>query len=338
MNKGAMKHTNGKNYYEMLDIMPGASILEIEEAYRTAKSVYSEDSAVAYSLYTSDERRQKLAELSDVYNTLTDPVKRRSYDIRLGASTGAAAPAAQTADPFRPEKDAFEEYNESGAFKDKLQLKRQLAVTVSQNQMVLEKYRHLYTRLEQISLKNSHKAFAVTSAVKGEGKTMTSMNLAYVMATEFRKKVLLLECDLRHPSISSSYLDTGRLAGLVDVLKGDVDVRRAINKLEDTSLHFLPARCSVKDSSVLLNSSAMINVMSTARDSFDYIIMDAPPILPLVDMNILSRMVDGIMLVVRAERTPKDIVTKAIKTLPRERNITGIVLNAATDAQMKKYY
>ncbi|OGP16603.1 MAG: hypothetical protein A2V21_300980 [Deltaproteobacteria bacterium GWC2_55_46] len=203
--------------------------------------------------------------------------------------------------------------------------------------MVAERYRILYTRLEQLSLKNSYKTIAITSAIKGEGKTTTAINLAYLMATEFGKKVLLMENDLRCPAISSGYLNMGRLNGLIDVINGDADLRSAINRLDDTNLYFLPARASAKNSSVLLDSQSMRSVLDNVKAHFDYIIIDAPPILPLVDMNILSRMVDGLLLVVRAGSTPKDLVKKAVGALPLK-NLVGVVLNGADDVHMKKYY
>ncbi len=331
-----MKQKNEKNYYEFLEITPAAGLEEIEAACRSAKAIYSDDSVAVYSLYTAEERQEMLTRLGDMHATLTDPVKRKGYDEYL-RSTGIARRHDWDVHSVQAGKDIFEEYTEVGAFKDKLSLRQPLTVMDGQDPMVVERYRILYMKLEQAALKNSYKTFAITSSVKGEGKTMTALNLSYVMATEFKKKVLLVESDLRNPTISTSWLDMGRLHGLVDVLKGDSDCRASINRLEDTNLYFLPARCSVKNSSVLLDSPNMRTVLNKAKEDFDYVIVDSPPILPLADISILSKAVDGLLLVVRAGVTPKDIVAKAVNSLPRQ-NIIGIVLNGADDAHMKKYY
>lgn len=334
-----MKENNNseRTHYEILDVPSTASVEIIEQAYRKASSLYSGDNMALYSLYSSEERQEKLKQLTDIYETLRDPIKRKSYDEYVGRSVSPSAPAQWDMNIANTTKDVFDEYTEVGAFKDKLQFKAPLAVMDNKGSMVAERYRILYTRFEQISLRNSFKTFAVTSAVKGEGKTTTSLNLSYMMAAEFGKKVLLMESDFRNPSISSNYLRMGRQSGLVDVLKGEADLRSAITRYEDTNLYFLPARCSVKNSSILLDSANMSSVFKTVKADFDYIIVDSPPILPLVDMNILSRAVDALMLVVRAGSTPKDIVRKAVSSLPRK-NVAGVVLNGADDIHLDKYY
>ncbi|MBI5644316.1 MAG: polysaccharide biosynthesis tyrosine autokinase [Deltaproteobacteria bacterium] len=327
---------NEKNYYEILEISLSATPDEIELAYRKAKTLYSEDSVAVYSLYTSEEREQKLSELLDMYSTLSDPSKRRAYDDYLKAEH-IEKRKEWDVNSVASGKDIFEEYTEAGAFRDKLSLKKAITVMDNSDPMFSEKYRILFNKLEQMCLKNSFKSFAVTSAIKGEGKTVTTLNLAYIMAAEFKKKVLVIESDLRNPAISSDYLNMGRLYGLVDVLKGDADVRSAINRLEDTNLYFLPARCSVKNSSLLLDSPQMRNLMTRAREDFDYVIVDCPPILPLVDISMISKSIDAFLLVVRAGSTPKDIVKKAAKSLP-EAGLLGIVLNGADHMHMNKYY
>jgi len=331
-----MRQKIERTHYETLNIRPAAAAAEIEEAYRNARNLYGGDSMALYSLYSPDERLSKLKELDDIYETLADPVKRRAYDEFIGGSVSSLPPGGWRAE-MDTSRDVFDEYNEAGVLRDKISLKAPLAVMDDEGQMITERYRILYTRLEQLSLKRSFKTIAVTSAVKGEGKTTTAMNLAWMMAAEFNKKVLVMENDFRNPSISSSYLNLGRLNGLIDVIKGDADLRSAINRYEDTNLFFLPARASAKNSSVLLDSQGMKSVIDNVKAHFDYVIVDSPPILPLVDMNIVSRMVDGLVLVVKAGATPKDIVKKAVNSLP-VKNLVGIVLNGADDIHMKKYY
>jgi capsular exopolysaccharide synthesis family protein len=289
-----------------------------------------------YSLYSPEERAEKLKQLEDIRQILTDPVKRKSYDEYIGKLT-LALPAERAPQLNPAARDVFDEYNEAGAFRDRISFKKRLPIMDGKDTMVCERYRILYTRIEQLSAKNSMKSFAVTSAIKGEGKTTTSLNLAWLMANEFGRKVLLIESDFRSPSISSSYLSMGRLSGLVDVIKGEADIRSAISRFEDTRLYLLPARTSVKNSSMLIDSQSMRSVLERAKSDFDYVIVDSPPILPLVDMNILSRMVDGVLLVVKAGATPKDLVSKAVNSLPN-RNISGVILNGADDKHMKKYY
>lgn len=331
-----MEQKKEKTYYEILDVKATAPSSEIESAYRKSKSLYDGDSMALYSLYSPEERAEKLKQLEDIRQILTDPVKRKSYDEYIGRLS-VALPADVDPAPNPATRDVFDEYNESGAFRDRISFKKKLAIMDAKDPMICERYRILYTRLEQISTRSSMKSFAVTSAIKGEGKTATSLNLAWLMANEFGRKVLLIEGDFRNPSISSSYLSMGRLNGLVDVINGEADIRSAISRYEDTRLYLLPARTSVKNSSMLIDSQGMRSVLERAKSDFDYVIVDCPPILPLVDMNLLSRMVDGLLLVVKAGATPKDLVRKAVNSLPNK-NVSGVILNGADDNHMKKYY
>lgn len=202
--------------------------------------------------------------------------------------------------------------------------------------LAAEQYRVLYTRLENFHLKNMYKTFAITSSAKGEGKTITSLNLAYVIAHDFSKKVIVVECDLKKPSISSYFMASNERPDLLNVLTGKIDVNSAIAQVENTGLYLLTARPNIKNSCELLGSKQMEAVLSTLKKDFDYIILDTPPLLPLADMNVLSKIVDGLILVVRAGNTPKDIVLKGAHSI-HNANILGVVLNAA-DSVFKKYY
>lgn len=341
-----MRQKTVKNHYELLGVSPSASEAEIEDAYKKAKETYT-GSVALYSLYSEEEKAEKIKEIERAYETLCDPGKRDAYNAKNNITAARIKrPKTEKAEE-RPEsapripiggtRDAFEEYRDTEAFRDKLTLKKQLIVMDSNGQQAAENYRILYMKMQEAWTKRSDRVFAVTSAVSGEGKTVTALNLAYIIATEFRKKTLLMECDLRNPSISTKFLDMGRLAGLVDVLKGDTDLKSAINRLEDTDLYFLPARSGVRNSSVLLDSPRMKSVLNSIKSEFDYIIVDSPPALPLADINIISKSIDSFLLVVRAGKTSRKLVSKALEMLPLG-HVMGIVLNGTTDTGFGKYY
>lgn len=326
-----------KNYYELLDITPEAGEQEIEEAYRGASVAYSEDSVALYSLYSQEEKESILGMINDAYGTLRDPAKRKAYDALLSTNLHKQKIFQQG-----DKKTGHGNDSSSGDIAETKRLmysvkpKKMPFVMEDMDQFAAEQYRVLYTRLEHISLKNSYKTFAITSAVKGEGKTITSINLAYVMAHDFNKKVIVVECDLKKPSIPSYFMEPGNGYGLLDVINGEIDLKTAIIQVEDTGLYLLTARHNIKNSCELLGSQRMKAMLNTLKTEFDYIIIDSPPILPLADMNVLSKIVDGLVLVVKAGKTPKDIVLKGAYSM-HGANIVGIVLNGA-DAFLKKYY
>jgi succinoglycan biosynthesis transport protein ExoP len=191
--------------------------------------------------------------------------------------------------------------------------------------LIAEQYRILYTRLNQLNQENQRTIFAISSSIKGEGKTVTALNLALVASRDFGKRTLLLEGDLKNPSIKR-YLKQEIQVGLVDVILGRIDFQSAIINFAHENLSVLPVMREVKNSSSILSSQQMGELILELRGRYDIIFVDSPPILSLPDMNILERLIDGIILVVRAERTPKDAVTTAIDSLATDK-ITGIILN-----------
>lgn len=333
-----MRKDMRKDYYGILNLRPGASKAEIEEAYRRAMAVYGTDSVAVYSLYTEGERAERVGDLNEAYETLTDQEKRAAYDggldlippreeetpevdlESLRESLGLRSPAPETRKHLK--------YGVT-------RLKRPLEASDS-DQMIAEQYRVLFTNLDQISHKDRSTVFAITSAIKGEGKSVTSLNLAYVMATEFKKRTVMVECDLRKPSTVADMLEPPCPQGLSDVLKGEAELHASILQVEDTGLFILPAGNITRKTSEILGSSRITGVINTLKAEFDYVLVDSPPVLPLVDMNVISRLVDGVIMVVRAGKTQRDIVQKAFKSLSKC-NIAGVVLNGA-DTRLGKYY
>ena len=329
-----------KDYYRILNLSPGVSEGEIEDSYRKAMAVYGTDSVAVYSLYTEEERAERVGELNEAHATLMDRQKRAAYDSEL-----CLAPAQEECTPevdleslrksfglpsSSPERSTKRHFKYSRA-----RFKRPIEALES-DQMVAEQYRVLFTNIEQINQKKPSSVFAITSAIKGEGKSVTSLNLAYVMATEFKKRVVMVECDLRKPSTVAELLEPACAQGLSDILKGEAELQASILQVEDTGLFILPAGNITRKTSEILGSSRIAGVIDSLKAEFDYVLVDSPPVLPLVDMNVISRMVDGVIMVVRAGKTQKDIVLKAFKSLSKC-NVVGVVLNGA-DIKLGKYY
>ncbi|MFQ5455863.1 MAG: XrtA system polysaccharide chain length determinant [Nitrospirota bacterium] len=197
--------------------------------------------------------------------------------------------------------------------------------------MILEQYRILFTKISELK-GGSHKVIGITSSVKDEGKTLTSLNFGTVMS-QFDKKILIIEGDLKDPMMEN-YLGLESTPGLTDFLSGKI--KRNIIKPVSENLHIITAGNIYKDASVLLSSKKMKSLIEMIRNKFDYIIIDLPPILSLADVNMSLPLLDGIILVIRYMKHPKDIVLKAISSLPQEK-IIGVVLNE-TDRLPSYYY
>jgi len=217
-----------------------------------------------------------------------------------------------------------------------------LLVLQESDSFIAEQYRILYTKINDLSKGKAHKIFAITSALQNEGKTVTALNLAVVMAKDFGKRTLVLEGDFRRPSIPL-YLNVNLEEGLVDILSSKSDfqstmvpVANTLVPFADDNLAVLPAVHRTQSSTSLLSSPRMRDLFDVLREQYDFILIDSPPILPLSDMNIFEEVVDGIVMIVRAESTTRDTVTKALDTLGTDK-VLGIVLNDVRQAPFSSY-
>lgn len=202
--------------------------------------------------------------------------------------------------------------------------------------VITEQYRLLRSRLNSLNGSHGNKVIAVTSTQKGEGKSITSVNLAIVMAEDTKKKVLLIDGDMRKPSIHT-FFNCKSEYGLVDLLTNKIDIESVLIPSGINNLTILPAGKPVESPSDIVAAPQLKEGIERLKKKFDYIIVDSPPIMPFADMNILGDVVDGILLIVKAETTPKERVLEALKSLNKE-NIIGVVLNDSRRRPPKIYY
>lgn len=205
----------------------------------------------------------------------------------------------------------------------------------SPRSMVAEQFRVAATRLSLMTSEQRNTVVLVTSALVGEGKTSTAVNLSYILAQELDKRTLLIDCDLKRPMVHS-YTNTLATPGLVDYLVGEQPLEACIKKMDDVPLWILPTGTSGRGVLELSKIKQLSKVIQDLRSQFDYILIDAPPILPLADLNVLSSMADLMILVIRAGRTGRDVVGKAYKSL-RSDCPAGIVLTGV-DSVSTPYY
>ena len=176
---------------------------------------------------------------------------------------------------------------------------------------IAEQYRMLRTNFQSLRSKPGAKVIVVTSAVHGEGKSVTSINLALSMARQEKLKVVLVDADLRRGSIPT-WLGLGaRGEGLSTALSRDGELNGSLVQLVQPALTILPAGPHPDHPAELLESVAMKRVLATLESQFDFVILDAPPVLPVADAGILAAQADGVLLVVRAGKTQRRTVLQA---------------------------
>ena len=203
---------------------------------------------------------------------------------------------------------------------------RRFVAKLFPHSMAAEQYRVAAARLQLLNTNARSKVVAVTSAIKGEGKTTTVINLGYTLARDFGKRVLLLDCDFVFPELQY-FSETPAKYGLVDCFRDNIPVEEAMTSFTDIPCWIMPAGEFGHDySSELLKTGPFERVLSQLHDKFDYILINAPPILPVATMNVLERHTDLLLLVVRANLTSQLIVKQALGSL-RASNPIHVILN-----------
>jgi capsular exopolysaccharide synthesis family protein len=200
---------------------------------------------------------------------------------------------------------------------------------------MVEEYRKLAATLHHAQGVHGLKTVMVSSAAAGEGKTLTSVNLALTLSESYRRQVLLIDCDLRKPSVHEIF-QVQNTAGLIDVLTHGPDKKVPLIEVS-SHLKLLLSGGISPDPMSLLSSKTVHHLLKDAVEVFDWVIVDTPPAAFLPDCNLLSSAVDAAVLVVRAFDTPYALTQRAVEAIGREK-ILGIVMNRAERPVTTKYY
>ncbi|WP_454085373.1 polysaccharide biosynthesis tyrosine autokinase [Georgenia sp. Marseille-Q6866] len=199
-----------------------------------------------------------------------------------------------------------------------------------------EAIRRLRTNLQFVNLGGRSRSIVVTSSIAGEGKTTTSINLAVSLA-DAGSRVVLVDTDLRLPSVAD-YLGFEGAVGLTTVLINRAEVADAVQPWGDTRLDILPSGGIPPNPSELLGSDAMARLLTDLAATYDVVILDSPPLLPVTDAAILSRMADGTIVVASADGLHKQQLRASLDALETvEAHVLGVVLNKVQRKERDRY-
>ena len=199
-----------------------------------------------------------------------------------------------------------------------------------------EQYRSLRTRILHAGERRKVQAVVITSAGVGEGKTITALNLAWLLAQTDGVRALLVDGDLRQPC-AADYLAFDAPVGLSEVLVGQAALDDTIVRLEPAGLFLLPGGTPRDNVAELLSGPKFSAVLAELRRTFNYIIIDAPPLGIFTDATVLINRADGALMVVRANKTRYGALDRVLEPLPRER-LLGVVLNGADSVPDEQSY
>ncbi|HFU4221292.1 TPA: CpsD/CapB family tyrosine-protein kinase [Streptococcus suis] len=201
-----------------------------------------------------------------------------------------------------------------------------------------EQIRVLRTNLEYAQLNGKIKSIGITSSIPGEGKSTVSANLAHSLAAT-GKRVLIVDADLRKPTVHRTFKVTNQ-RGLTDIVIGrEEQYTQNLHYLTDLDLYVLPSGPIPPNPSELLQSENMNKLMTELADYFDFVIYDLPPVNSVTDAQIISRKVDGMILVVRQGYVLKTELEKSLRHLNTvNAKILGYVMNDVAKEQKDSYY
>lgn len=225
-------------------------------------------------------------------------------------------------------------------FKKRTQ-RENMQITIDQNHIseeFRESIRVLRARVEKQADKEHQKTILVTSAVPKEGKSMVAANLALALA-KGKEKVLLIDADLRNPSIRKTLGLEEKGSGLVEVLKQKSTLTENLQYLKERNLWVLAGSTTVDNASELLGSRKMERILEEAQEWADYIIIDTSPVSIMADASVLAKYVDSVLFVIREDYTPKDKITIGIeRIMESEAKLMGCILNVSESAHSKYGY
>ena len=203
--------------------------------------------------------------------------------------------------------------------------------------MGAEKFRVLGLRLRHLRDKRKLRRVVVTGTAPEEGKSLIAANLALNQARSKVLKTLLIDGDFRRPSLAKRFGVGELLPGLSECLRGERQLSEVVYQFEGSGLCFLPAGMAPENPLELMQSGRLSSLMRQLADSFDWIIVDSPPLLPLADTTVWSRLTDGTLLVAREGTTQKGPLQRGIEVIKKS-NLLGVVLNGCTDVDHENYY
>src|SRR3954466_13893433 len=265
------------------------------------------------------------------------PAPRRDAPPRPVLSHPAEQPALQpgllTPLLLAPTRDS-----ELRAWRTEPQLVVKLLGAEGFSPAALEQYRKLAATLHHTQSERGIKVIMTASALPGEGKSLTAVNLALTLSESYHKRVLIIDADLRRPTVQRIF-GLPPIAGLNEGLKAKHDHPMVLTSVSDR-LMVLPAGRPESDPMSGLTSDRMRRLITQAAKAFEWVIVDTPPVGLLPDASLLADFVDGVLLVVRAGKAPFSLVKRTVEAITHER-ILGVVMNAvdyAHDRNAGGYY
>jgi capsular exopolysaccharide synthesis family protein len=266
----------------------------------------------------------------------TELLEATEQKLRDSASTNEAATSPARAGSFEAAPSSpLEGLDRCPVLPVSIQEDSRLVSLGKEGSLGAEKFRFLAVRLRQLRQGRPLKKVLITSCIPQEGKSTVAANLACTLARRKPQKTLLLEGDLRRPNIAAQF-GLGKLPGLCEWLSGETPSIH-IYLLENLGVWILPAGSAPQNPLELMQSGKLSPLMEQLEAWFDWIVIDSPPVLPLADTSLWSRLSDGILLVTRKGITEKQQLQRGLEAIEKSK-LLGALVNSSDNAAHSDYY
>jgi len=212
-----------------------------------------------------------------------------------------------------------------------------LVCLTDQGGMAAEKFRVLGLKLRHMREKRKLKRIVITSSIPEEGKSLIAANLALNQARSKVLSTVLIDGDLRRPELASRFGFHRNLPGLSEVLRGERQLSEVVYQLEGSGLRFLPAGMTPENPLEVMQSSRLQQLLEQLDASFDWMIIDTPPVRPLADTPLWMKLADGVLLVTREGVCEKKQLERALEVIDPA-TMLGVVVNSCSNNEQKYYY
>lgn len=231
--------------------------------------------------------------------------------------------------PINARRLADVSHGEIGHAVERSAIADELVSLVASDTFAADQYRAVRHTIEWLRRESALHLLAVTSPSPGDGKSITTLNLAGALAQSPDTRVLVVDADLRRPSVARYLGLDADLPGLGDVLENTgPDLRRVVRRLERYNLSVVPAGSPRPSPYELLNSPRLNAFLTEARSLYDFVVVDTPPLVPLPDCRLIGKSVDAFLIVIAAHKTSRRLVTEGLNLMDPAK-VVGIVFNGA---------
>jgi capsular exopolysaccharide synthesis family protein len=237
----------------------------------------------------------------------------------------------------KPEISELEAFALAAVITPTLGTDARLVSLTDQGSLAAEKFRMLGLKLRHLRDRRKLKRIVVTGTAPEEGKSLVAANLALNQSRSKVLKTLLIDGDLRRPTVASRFGCDGSLAGLSECLRGERQLAEVVYKLKGSGLWFLPAGRAPENPLELMQSGRLPELLDRLGKFFDWIIVDTPPVVPVADTTFWMKQADGVLVVIREGVSEKKVVERAFASFDRA-TLLGVVVNSCSNNDHEDYY